>query len=72
MRKTRIRLLHVAHEFLYPKIMDAQIKMQRRGHTHWTHIGGAVAPGPDVIQFRQAGDLSQVRIPPQCTTAVRM
>ena len=61
MGKDAVRLFCVVHIFLNPKIMDAQIKMQRCGHTHRTHICCAMAPGPDVIQFRHAGDLSQVR-----------
>src|SRR5437016_359149 len=63
MRKDAVRFFRVAHEFLNPKIMDTQIKMQRGSHTHGTHIGRAVRPGPHLIEFRQAGDLSQMRNP---------
>src|SRR6266852_2174751 len=63
MRKDAVRLFCVVHIFLNPKIMDAQIKMQRRSHAYGTHVCGTVAPGPDVIEFRQAGDLSQMRNP---------
>ena len=61
MREDAVRLFGVVHIFLYPKIMDTQIKMQRRSHTHGTHIRSAVAPGPNVIEFRHAGDLPQMR-----------
>src|SRR5256885_4994413 len=61
MRKDAVRLFRVAHEFLNPKIMDTQIKMQRGSRTHGTPIGRAVRPGPHLIELRQAGDLSQVR-----------
>src|SRR6266436_1594259 len=64
MRKDAVGLFCVVHILLNPKIMDAQIKMQRRSYAYGTHVCGAVAPGPDVIEFRQAGDLSQVRNSP--------
>src|SRR5260370_24310706 len=63
MPKDAVGLLFVVHILLNPKIMDAQIKMQRRSHAYGTHVCGAVAPGPDVIEFRQAGDLSTMRNP---------
>jgi hypothetical protein len=51
----------VAHEFLNPKIMDAQIKMQSGRHAYRTHVRRAVASSPHLVQFGQTGNLSQVR-----------
>src|SRR5260370_3293818 len=61
MREYAVGFLRVPHEFLNTEIVNAQIKMQRGGHAHGAHIYGAVAPGADLIQSRQACDLPQVR-----------
>src|SRR6266481_2290080 len=61
MRKDALRLFTVVHILLNPKIMDAQIKMQRGRNAHGTHVRGPVAPGADMIEFRQASDLSHMR-----------
>ena len=61
MRENPLRLFRVPHIFLDPKIVHAQIKMQRRGHAYRTHVRCSMAPRPHVIQLRQARDLSQMR-----------
>ena len=63
MREHALGLFRVPHIFLNPKIVHAQIKMQRRCDAHRTHIRGPVASRPHVIQFGQACDLSQMGNP---------
>ncbi len=59
--KDTVGFLGVAHIFLYAKVVDTQVEMQRRRHADGAQIRGAVRPRADVIDLGEVGDLPQMR-----------
>ena len=62
--KHRVGLLRVAHVFLDPEIVDAEIEMQRGRHRDRAEIGGAMRSRPHVVQLGERRDFPQVADPP--------
>jgi hypothetical protein len=72
MWEDRVGLRGVPHVFLNAEIVHAQIKVQRRSHTHRAQVCSAVRAGADMVDFREAGNFFRCVIPPAWTTVVRM
>jgi len=51
MREYAVCFFRVVHILLNPKIMDAQIKMQRGGYAHGAHIGSRRGTRFELIKF---------------------
>ncbi len=51
-RKDGVGFRRVTHILLNSKIVNAEIKMQRRRHAHRAEIGGAVRSRADVVHLR--------------------
>src|SRR5258708_6963539 len=55
-----IGFLAVAHVFLYPEIMHAQVEVEGGSHTNRTQVRGAMRAGLHPIQLGQRSDFSEM------------